>query len=80
MVESVHALLNVYWLEHHGHLVSDEHNGMIFGFSRPSPTEPGKRVGFFRQTLDPTPGQETAFARAINEARDGEIAKVVEDE
>ena len=73
---AIHALLDIHWLEHHGHLISDEHNGMVFCFSRPNSTESGKRVGFFRQT--PTPGQETAFARTIKEA--GEIVKVVENE
>jgi hypothetical protein len=53
---------------------------MVFFFSRPSPTDPGSRVGLTRQTLDPPRGQETAFARAMEEARDGQILKVFEDE
>lgn len=76
---AIAALTNVYWLEHHGHLVSDEHNGMAFIFSRPCPTEPGRRVGFTRQTLDPTPGQETAFARALLGASNRTISKFEED-
>ena len=39
-----------------------------------------KRLRFTRETLDATQGQETAFAGAIEEASDGEIVKVVEDE
>ena len=77
---AITALTNVYWLEHHGHLVTDEHNGMVFMFSRAHPTKPGERVGFMRQTLDPTPGQETAFARAVKGAGDGQILKVLEDD
>jgi hypothetical protein len=76
---AVATLLDIHWLEQHGHLVSDEDNGMVFAFSRPCPTEPGKRVGFVRQTVDPTPGQETAFARALRGAIDGGITKVEKD-
>jgi hypothetical protein len=73
------AIANVYCLEYHGHLPTDEYNGMVFFFSRPSPTEPGTRVGFTRETLDPTRGQETAFARVIERTGDGQIVKVFED-
>lgn len=76
---AIAALTNVYWLEYHGHLVSNENNGMMFAFSRPNPREPGTRVAMMRPTLDPTPAQEEAFARALQGAMDGSITKVEYD-
>lgn len=52
---------------------------MLFMFSRPSQHEPGKRVGLIRPTLDPTRGQETAFARANGPENAGLLVRVIED-
>jgi len=62
---TMNALLSVHWLERHGHLPVDEHNGMTFAFSRPDPDTPGKRIAMIRHTLEPTRHHEAAFAEAL---------------
>jgi hypothetical protein len=74
---ALEVVLNVHWLQHHGHLARDPFNGMLFYFSRPHPKEPGKRIGFGRGKLDATRAEERAFWRSAVEGHpDGTMVKV----
>jgi hypothetical protein len=74
---ALEVVLNVHWLQHHGHLARDPYNGMLFYFSRPHPRQPGKHIGFGRGKLDATHTEERAFWKSAVEGQpDGTLLKV----